>query len=692
MRFPGAALMFILLCSNAVFAEERIKSEQLEEVVVTSTREAEPLKEKPQTIGVIKGKEIKDVKPSHPAEIMNRVPGVWVGVTAGEGHLTAIRQPLTTNPVYLFLEDGIPVRSTGFFNHNALYEINIPGAERIEVMKGPATALYGSDAIGGTINVITRPSPSVPDIELNPEAGDFGWHRLLASGGNTWGDNGFRIDLNTTSSDGWRERSGYKKESASLRWDHFSGTTAKAKTVIAFSDINQETGGSNGLVKADYDRRPWYNYQTFDFRKVKALRISTELEKELEENALLSIIPYARWNRMDLLPGWGIFKSGTRYFGYESTTEFYSLGLLTKYRHDFGFLRSRFITGIDLDYTSGQYLEKRIKVNKNGDKYVSYAYAENTDNNYDYDAVFTGISPYVQIESSPFEKLRLTAGARYDNLSYDYDTKLAQNSNRPASTGLDFNHVSPKAGLTYGITKDISGFISYNHGFRVPSSGDLFRGTASTAINLRPIKADSYELGTRGKFAEIFTFNTAVYYMLKKDDIVSFSSSTGVSERLNAGKTEHKGIELGIGVKPINRVEFNTSLSYASHRYKSYKVSNTADFSGKEIPQAPRTIANTRLDYKPALLNGGLAEIEWVRLGKYWMDDANTETYKGHDLFNARASYSISKQWEIYIKVVNIADKLYAERASKSGSDAAQFAPGQPRTFFAGINYKWGGK
>ncbi|TAL26757.1 MAG: TonB-dependent receptor, partial [Nitrospirae bacterium] len=475
-------------------------------------------------------------------------------------------------------------------------------------------------------------------------------------------------------------------------WDHFFGTAGRAKTVIAFSDIDQKTGGSNGLVRSDFESRPWYNYQTFDFRKVRALRISTELEKELEENALLSIIPYARWNRMELLPGWGIFKSGTRYFGYDSTTEFYSLGLLTKYRHDFDILRSRFITGIDLDYTSGQYLEKRIKVTKNGDKYVSYAYAENTDNNYDYDAVFTGISPYVQIESSPFEKLRLTAGARYDNLSYDYDTKLAQNANRPADTRLDFNHLSPKAGLTYEITKDISGFISYNHGFRVPSSGDLFRGTASTAINLKPIKADSYELGTRGKFAGIFTFNTAVYYMLKKDDIVSFSSSTGVSERLNAGKTEHKGIELGLGVKPINRVELNTSLSYASHRYKSYKVSNTTDFSGKEIPQAPRTIANTALDYKPALLNGGFAEIEWVRLGKYWMNDANTETYKGHDLFNVRVSYSISKQWELYAKVINIADKLYAERASKSGSDPALFAPGQPRTFFAGLNYKWGGK
>jgi outer membrane receptor protein involved in Fe transport len=80
---------------------------------------------------------------------MGGVAGVWVSVTGGEGHQTAIRQPLNTNPVYLFLEDGVPTRSTGFFNHNALYEVNLPGAEGIEVTKGPGSALYGSDAIGG---------------------------------------------------------------------------------------------------------------------------------------------------------------------------------------------------------------------------------------------------------------------------------------------------------------------------------------------------------------------------------------------------------------------------------------------------------------------------------------------------------------------------------------------------------------
>jgi len=696
MRIFLSALLLTLLCSSSVSAEEKkTKPSQLEEVVVTGTREAEPLKEKPQTTGIIKQKEIQSTKPSHPSDIMNRIPGVWINVTAGEGHATSIRQPLTTNPVYLFLEDGIPIRSTGFFNHNALYEINIPGAERVEVTKGPSTALYGSDAIGGTINVLTRPSPLKPEIEINPEAGNYGWYRLLASGGNTWGDNGFRLDLNNTHSDGWRERSGYDRQSVTLRWDRAIGTTAGAKTIMTFSNIDQKTGGSNGLIESDFKTKPWYNYQTFDFRKVKAFRISTEIEKEIGKDSLLSFIPYFRWNEMDLLPGWGIFKSGSNYFGYDSTTKFYSFGLLSKYRQDFKPMKTRLIGGVDVDYSPGYYYERRIQVTKSGDKYVSYTYVTNTTNNYDYSATFFGISPYAQAEFSPVKKLRLTAGTRYDNLSYDYETSLTPNSNRPDNAKKTFTHLSPKAGLTYEFTKDISGFLSYNHAFRVPSAGDLFRGnsgTASTAVNLKPIKVDSYETGLKGKITDIFTFDASLYLMEKKDDIVSYSPSTGVTERRNAGKTEHKGIEAGLGIKPLKGIELNTSYTYATHKYKTYGVSSTVDYSGKEIPQAPRQIINTRLAYKPSLLKGGIVELEWIKLGKYWLDDANTEKYSGHSLFNFRVSYNISKLLEIYARVINITDKLYAERASKSGTDAALFAPGQPLTFFAGITYNWGGK
>ena len=227
-RIMLAILLFTLFPVSAFSEEADII--KLEDIVVTGTREAEPLKETPATVNAIKSEEVKDVKATHPSEIMNRIPGVWINSTGGEGHITSIRQPLTTNPVYLYLEDGIPIRSTGFFNHNALYEVNMPAADRIEVIKGTGTALYGSDAIGGTINIMTKAPSLKPEIEINPEVGQYDWYRLLISGSNTWGDDGFRLDFNSTHSGGWRERKLYDRYSSTLRWDHNFSMTSSAKT------------------------------------------------------------------------------------------------------------------------------------------------------------------------------------------------------------------------------------------------------------------------------------------------------------------------------------------------------------------------------------------------------------------------------------------------------------------------------
>ncbi|MBI5327763.1 MAG: TonB-dependent receptor [Deltaproteobacteria bacterium] len=683
----------IFLLAFSAYAEEG--ATKLEDIVVTGTREAEAAKETPQTVGVVKGGEIKEIKPSHPSQVMNRVPGVWIRQTTGEGHVTAIRQPLTTQPLYLFLEDGIPIRSTGFFNHNALYEINMPGADRIEVIKGPGTALHGSDAIGGAINAMTRAPSLTPEIEFTPEAGEHGWYRLLFSGSNTWDSHGIRLDLNDTHTDGWQDDTAYDRQAATLRHDYMFDTTLNIKTVLAYSNIDGH-GESAGLSKQDYETRPSYSYTTFNFRKVDAFRLSFDIEKEVSEGkGLISVIPYYRVNKMDLHPGWGIFSiGGNNYRGSDYTTKFQSYGLLGKYRYDFEPMRTRLVMGVDLDYSPGSYFERRTIVTKTGDRYTSYTYDTSTTNNYDYDATFTGISPYIHTEVSPLEKLRLTVGARYDDMSYDYETRLAANANRPADTKKTFSHLSPKAGLTYSFTKDVSAFLSYNHGFRVPSSGDLFKGsngTAATTVNLQPIKIDSYETGVKAGFLNNkLTLDASLYLMQKKDDIVSYRVAANLSEKRNAGETEHKGVEIGLGIKPINEVGLNVSYSYAEHTYKNYRVSSTLDYSGKEISSAPREIVNTRLYYEPHILNGGRTEIEWVKLGSYWLDDGNTEKYDGHNLFNVRASCKFNPSWELYARAINVTDELYAESASKSSTGSAQYNPGMPQTFYAGFVYHWG--
>jgi outer membrane cobalamin receptor len=138
MKQFALAPLALAVLSTLAAGTARAEETSLGEVTVTATREGQLINETPATVGVIKEKTLREVKPTHPTEIMGQVAGVWVNVTGGEGHQTAIRQPLTTNPVYLYLEDGVPTRSTGFFNHNALYEVNLPMAGGIEISRGRA--------------------------------------------------------------------------------------------------------------------------------------------------------------------------------------------------------------------------------------------------------------------------------------------------------------------------------------------------------------------------------------------------------------------------------------------------------------------------------------------------------------------------------------------------------------------------
>ncbi|MBM3394820.1 MAG: TonB-dependent receptor, partial [Betaproteobacteria bacterium] len=263
-----------------------------ETVVITATREQQKLVEIPAAIGVVPESAVQQDKPTHPSQTLRQVPGVSVAVTNGEGHTTAIRHPFTTNPVYLFLEDGVPTRSTGFFNHNALYEINVPQSAGVEVIRGPATALYGSDAIGGVVNAKTRQPPDRSELYASLEAGSFGWRRLLAGGGAGYGTGGLRADINLTQTDGWRAKTSYDRQGATLRWDHGADTMA-ARTVLAYSKVDQETGANSPLIRADYDNNPTRNNTPIAFRKVEAVRLYSALEWGSGDR-LISVTPYFR--------------------------------------------------------------------------------------------------------------------------------------------------------------------------------------------------------------------------------------------------------------------------------------------------------------------------------------------------------------------------------------------------------------
>jgi outer membrane receptor protein involved in Fe transport len=562
--------------------------------------------------------------------------------------------------------------------------------------------LYGSDAIGGVINVLSLAPPASAEASASAEVGGWGWRRLLAGGGNTHSDNAWRANLNLTHTDGWRDATGYDRQSVSARWDHGFGADAVAKTALAYSHIDQQTGANAPLVYADYRNDPTRNYYAIAYRKVEALRLSSAFERETGDT-LVSLIPYVRDDSMELLPSFTLNSDPQLY-----TTANQSLGLLSKWRKDYAPLRTRLIAGLDLDYSPGGRIENNLSVTSTGSGaarvFTGYTVGLLT---YDYDVSYFGVSPYVQAETSPSERWRVTAGLRYDWMRYDYDNKLSDTAlqvgtnyyGHVADTDVDFRHASPKLGATYALNARNSLFAAWNHGFRAPSESQLFRPTRGTsaalaqanalsALGLEPVNANQFEIGARGQSLGI-DYSLSLYSLSKQNDIVSYrDTTTNITNSTNAGETLHRGVEAGLGFPLGSVFRFDVAFSYARHTYEEWIVSPTINYSGNDMEFAPRWIGNTRLSWLPA--PGARVQLEWVSLGPYWMDQTNITEYEGYSLINLRANWSITQRLAIFGSVHNLVDVRYADSASIT-SNTPVYSPGLPRTLYAGVEYRWGG-
>jgi iron complex outermembrane receptor protein len=705
----------LFLATSFSVAAPLAQSQQpvLTEVTVTGTREATPLSETSASIGVINQDTIKFTAPSHPQQLLGQVPGVSVNVTNGEGHTTGIRQKIGTDPVYLFLEDGIPTRATGFFNHNALYEINLPQAGGVEVVKGIGSALYGSDAIGGTVNVLTKAPTRESGADLSAEVGSHGWHRLLGSantGEKAMGALGASINISHT--DGWREKTAYDRQSLNLRWDHSPSDDKSLKTILGYTKIDQQTGANSALTPFEYENTPTVNARSVAYRKVEALRLSTNLDWDLGNNTLASITPYFRHNYMDLNGSYNFSSAATGDPRIEKT-DVNSLGFLLKWRKDFaGPMRPRLIAGLDYDYSPGKRTEDALDFTgctvagtaTSAQKFNCYAVGPRI---YDYDVTYRSASPYIHAEFSPVEALRVTAAIRYDTMSYKATNNLAagdivfgtkhywQNSGGSKS----FSRASPKLGANFAVTPSTHIYASYNQGFRTPSEGNLFRSghdttlaraqtKANDALQLKPIEAEQYELGIRGN-AGTWSYDLTAYSLKKDNDILSqrdAANQTTVST--NNGSTKHQGVELGLGAAFAKQWRLDVAYSYAKHTYETWITNQFtgANLNGMEIESAPRQLGNARLTWVP--VTGTSAQLELVKMGSYWLDSGNTGKYAGHELWNLRASHQLSKGISIAGRIMNLADKRYADSAGGTGA-APTLSPGLPRTAFASIEATW---
>ena len=219
----AAALLWS--ASLLVTASGSAAQELTEEVVlVTATRIQEDAFSLPVAWSVIDASALALVQPVHINEIMQRVSGAWISRGNGQESLIALRSPVLTGPgscgAFYTALDSISLRAPGFCNVNQLFDANFEQAGRIEVIKGPATALYGSNAMHGVINVLSAAPTDSLDHRLSVEGGPDDYYRGQYRYSHTLGRHGIAVSLNGSTDGGYKDDSGYDQQKMTLRHDY----------------------------------------------------------------------------------------------------------------------------------------------------------------------------------------------------------------------------------------------------------------------------------------------------------------------------------------------------------------------------------------------------------------------------------------------------------------------------------------
>lgn len=672
---------------------------QLETIVVTGSKSATSLQNTPAAITRINKKIISENNPRLISDVLDRVPGVHMTDLGNEQHSMSIRQPMTTNPVYQYVEDNVPIRPIGVFNHNALNEINLAGIDAIEVMRGASSSLYGSNAVGGAVNFFTREPSVKPMALLGIRASDQGYRRIDVEASGSRENIGVRVSYYRSDvENAWRDFSEGRKDSLSARVDASLNDTHLLKTTLSYTDLYTDMTGSLG--EKDFRNNPQKSYNNFTFRSDTTLRLSSSLESDWNANQKSRVTVFYRDNSHKQNPSYSLGScapvapaSTCTSNGRLNDNAYESIGIDTQWTQNLPALKSRIIAGLTFDHTRNTYDEDNLSVLRDSNlNYISYTVGSKRRQ---YSVGIDNPSAYAQAEIKPFNHTTFIAGLRHDKVSYDFTNDLTPSSTTGApSQKQSFSKTSPRLGLVQSLNHNSEVFVNWSQGFVPPEVSQLYGSL--TVPNLKESTFDNIDVGYRLRINSTLKLEANWYQLTGHDEIISYTVTTSplVRENRNAGKTKHQGVELGLTFQPSDWASAYANMTWAKHEYSEYKLSSSEDYSGKEMPGAPEHMALAGIDFKP--LPQLTISPEYQHIGAYWMNDANSVRYTGHSLWNLKARWNY-KQYEVFAQLYNLTDKLYAETASSSYKTGTfspntqnSYSPGNPRTFTLGFKYHFG--
>jgi len=646
------SLSTAIILSNNIYAKD---VQTLDTVIVTAQKVEESAKDVPIAMSVFDEYAIEDKKIDNIQDMTNYVPGFYLFNASDNGSasptIRGIHSDYRTrsSSVAMYI-DGIPILSTTSYS-NFLYDI-----ERIEVLKGPQSTLYGKNSEAGVINIITRQANNETKGKLDIELGEDNKKQLGLSvsgpvikdklfvglAGKYYEKDGFikNTYLNKTVND-------KKYYSGRLNLRYLANDDLELSLVTS-TEKRRDDGGNGSTIKVSnpYELNLDLIEENHSDIDMTGFKINYSID---ESSSIDAVTSYRKYD-----------SSQTEDFD-KSANQMYKQHSFFTLKEDIVSQEIRYNQKKDnYNYLAGIYLDKGSVDIKNDFEtaagYMAYG-------NMSVDNKSLGIFTHIDYQFT--DKLSVLTGLRYDK-----DTKELKNKIRSSKEKNSFTEISPKISLKYKLNKNILSYAIIAKGYK---AGGYYHWAPSGQEYYDPETLINYEVGLKSSFLDNkLNINSSLYYIDMADKQVIANISTYSNYMKNAKSATSKGAEVEVSYMINEFFSINSSFSYNKAIFDDFKYTSTdydqsfnvigtttVDNSGKYMPNTPKYTYSLGTKYRGD--NGIYANINLNRFGDFYIDDSNKYKIKAYSLVNTKIGYE-TKDYDIYLYGKNIFDKDYSTK------------------------------
>lgn len=686
----GIALVFWVVAINCMAEETIDHKQQLDDVVVTATRTARKTEDIPAGVIAISQEEIRNTRMFGMKEALDGQAGIQSETKNGGYDSRLIIRGAGLKARYgvreiMVLLDGVPITDPDGMSRFDFIDTQL--VDRIDVLKGPNSTLYGANAAGGVINIISKsPYEEIKSIKAGYGSDNSQMYNLTY--GTSLGSTYVMVNGSRKSTDGWRKWNEFDTNQAGIKIGHHTDSSTSIDFSFSYTEADIQLPGT--LTRVQFDDDPaqltseaWKHSGRYS----TIYSTSLKLEKGIDSFKIKPILYYQNWEHYHPVTGI-INDGGANIFGTDIQVD---------WKHNFlgspGLLTAGVSAQVD-DSSGDKYAYRDLQTAPNGriTATLSDAAGELAETNED---TVSKWGVYIQESIQPSDDWIIDMGLRFDQVRFDISSEVYQEFNyatgnyaaNRSSLSIDktFNAVSPRIGAVYKINDIYSLYGNLASGFQTPQSSEL-----SENKRLDPSTTINYEVGARARSEAGHSADLSLFYMDVSDEIVLTYLSGGATSYSNAGSTTKMGIELDAKYQAIKGLFLGGAYAYSDFTYDNFQESvsgTTYNRNDNHLPYIPEHQYTVYAFYKHPL--GFKAKLDCHSWGEYYVDNANSAKYRGYSfLTNAMIGYE-NRAWDVTFDINNLFDKKYAMEVTNDSNGVNRYRPGAPISLFAKMTYRF---